>query len=240
MQFELPNCCLNYGTINRGGIYLAQPKPWLDEIIDALKDLGGHGTLDDIYARISERERMDFTSSWKNRVRATIYQFSSDSEVYTKRMDVFYAVSGKGMGRWGLRDFEPDREHMDVTEDDAGFVEGKRKLIQHVVRERNPKVIRLAKEKFQSEHDGQLFCEICNFNFVDFYGEIGEDFIEGHHTTPVSELEDGQKTRVEDIAIVCSNCHRMLHKRRPWLTKEQLSTLIKNRHDLSMKYGSLE
>ncbi|KQX45861.1 HNH endonuclease [Paenibacillus sp. Root444D2] len=206
---------------------MAQSRPWLDEIIDALKDLGGHGTLDDIYARILDRGKMDFTPSWKDGVRGTIYQYSSDSEVYKAgRTDIFYAVSTKGLGRWGIRDFEPDEAHVDITEDDAGFVEGKKKLIQHVVRERNPKVIRLAKQKFKEEHNGQLFCEICKFNFVDFYGEIGEDFIEGHHTIPVSELQEGQKTKVEDIAVVCSNCHRMLHKRRPWLTKEQLQSLI--------------
>ncbi|REJ13459.1 MAG: hypothetical protein C6W58_14565, partial [Bacillaceae bacterium] len=34
-------------------------------------------------------------------------------------------------------------------------------------------------------------------------------FIEGHHTIPVSELEEGQLARIEDIFLVCSICHRM-------------------------------
>ncbi len=87
-------------------------------------------------------------------------------------------------------------------------------------------MIRLAKEKFKQENNGRLFCEICGFDFYDTYGEIGEDFIEGHHTVPVSKLEEGQVTKVEDIAIVCSNCHRMLHRKRPWLSKDQLKTLL--------------
>jgi len=29
---------------------MSQPRPWLDEIIDALTELGGHGTLADISA----------------------------------------------------------------------------------------------------------------------------------------------------------------------------------------------
>ncbi|GAE32694.1 hnh endonuclease [Halalkalibacter hemicellulosilyticusJCM 9152] len=60
---------------------------------------------------------------------------------------------------------------------------------------------------------GRLFCEICNFDFYKKYGELGGDFIEGHHTIPVSELEEGHKTNVKDIVLVCSNCHRMLHRK---------------------------
>ncbi len=44
---------------------------------------------------------------------------------------------------------------------------------------------------------------------------IGSDFIEGHHTVPISELKGEVKTKVKDVALVCSNCHRMLHRRRP-------------------------
>lgn len=108
---------------------MAQPKPWLDEIIAALNDLGGHGTLDDMYSKILDRGIMDFTDSWKDGVRGTIYQYSSDSDGHKKGSDdIFYSISGKGSGRWGLRDFEPDESHVDITEDDAGFVEGKKSL----------------------------------------------------------------------------------------------------------------
>ncbi|WP_410979913.1 HNH endonuclease [Bacillus cereus] len=56
---------------------------------------------------------------------------------------------------------------------------------------------------------------MCSFDFYETYGEIGEDFIKGHHTILVSELEEGHKTKIADIAILCSNCHRMLHRKRP-------------------------
>jgi len=46
---------------------------------------------------------------------------------------------------------------------------------------------------------------------------LGRGFIQAHHTIPVSELRKESKTKVRDIALVCSNCHRMLHRRRPWL-----------------------
>jgi putative restriction endonuclease len=218
---------------------MAQPRPWLDEIIDTLKELGGNGTLADISDRVLERNVMDFNINkhWKDGIRGTIYQYSSDSDYFKgdvgSKKDIFFAVNGKGQGHWGLRDFQPSGNNVDLTEDDLGFVEGKKKLRQHIFRERNPKVIRMAKERFKDNHAGRLFCEICDFDFYERYGEIGEDFIEGHHTIPVSELVDGQKTRVEDIAIVCSNCHRMLHRKRPWLNKEQLKGLLKSKKTIS-------
>lgn len=106
-----------------------------------------------------------------------------------------------------------------------GFPEGKKVLKQHLARERNRKLVELAKDKFLAKH-GKLFCEICGFDFSVKYGEIGKNYIEAHHTIPVSEMEEGSKTKVEDIVLVCSNCHRMLHRRRPWLLKDELRKLV--------------
>lgn len=61
------------------------------------------------------------------------------------------------------------------------------------------------------------------------YGDIGKDFIEGHHIIPVSDLKEGDKTKVEDIVLVCFNCHKMLHRKRPCLKTNELQKLIKNK-----------
>jgi len=206
---------------------MAQPRPWLDEIIDAMKDIGGHGYYKDIYDRIYERQIMNFNEnpSWTSAVRQTIERYSSDSDVFTGIKDIFYSVEGKGKGHWGLRDFEPDSINVDLTEDDTGFPEGKKVLRQHICRERNPRVIMLAKEKFKAEH-GKVFCEACHFSFEEKYGNIGEDFIEGHYLIPVSEIPDGYRTKVDDIVLLCSNCHRMIHRKRPWLKRNELSKLF--------------
>lgn len=110
------------------------------------------------------------------------------------------------------------------TEDDESFPEGKQVLKQHLVRERNPKLIQLAKDCYKKKHD-KLTCQVCGFDFEEKYGAIGIDYIEGHHTKPVSEMTIGEETKIEDIAMVCANCHRMLHRRRPWLTIEELTKL---------------
>jgi len=118
-----------------------------------------------------------------------------------------------------------------LTEDDESFPEGRQVLKQHLIRERNPKLIARAKELYKQKH-GKLTCEVCGFDFEEEYGEIGADYIEGHHTKPVSEMQSGEETKVEDIAMVCANCHRMLHRRRPWLSVNELSNLKNfNRND---------
>lgn len=109
--------------------------------------------------------------------------------------------------------------------DEAVFPEGREIELKHRARERNQAVIKKAKEIFKQKH-GELICQVCGFSFSEKYGDIGRDFIEGHHTIPLSCLNSETKTRPDDIALVCSNCHRMLHRKRPWLGMSELKKLI--------------
>lgn len=111
-------------------------------------------------------------------------------------------------------------------EEENEYLEGKIAYRKHKTRERNSKVIKEAKEQFKRNNNGRLFCEVCGFDFKMIYGNRGEDFIEGHHIKPVSELCEGDKTKVEDIALLCSNCHRMIH-RKPFKSVKELSDIIK-------------
>jgi predicted HNH restriction endonuclease len=62
--------------------------------------------------------------------------------------------------------------------------------------------------------DGRLRCEVpnCGFDFEATYGQIGKGFIEVHHVRPLSEVDGPTVTRLEDLAIVCANCHAMIHR----------------------------
>ncbi|MGE7727833.1 HNH endonuclease [Bacillus cereus] len=209
---------------------MANHNPWLNEIIEILTDLGGAGTLSQIKTKVMERNNIDLSKyqheqSIGAQIRKTIYYHSSECDIYKGEQDLFYAVNGKGNGCWGLRDFDNnnDWDFIDLEEE---FSEGKQILRTHLSYERNSKVIRLAKERFKQQHDGKLFCEICGFDFHKVYGELGKDYIEGHHTIPVSQLKEGEKTRLEDIIMVCSNCHKMIHRNRPWLSKEEICLLL--------------
>jgi len=59
-------------------------------------------------------------------------------------------------------------------------------------------------------------CQACGFDFASKYGvQLGEGFIEAHHLRPLSSLEEGEVatyTVATDFAVLCSNCHRMIHR----------------------------
>lgn len=111
------------------------------------------------------------------------------------------------------------------TEDDLeGVDEGGLALRQHLVRERDRG---LRKRKIDSvrKAGNAIACEVCGFNFGVAYGEHGLDYCEVHHRVPLHE--SGQTTtKLEDLAILCANCHRMIHRRNPWLTVDELSALV--------------
>lgn len=111
-------------------------------------------------------------------------------------------------------------------DDESTFPEGKEKYKMHKVRERDPGISRRAKEKRKSE--GSLSCEVCDFDFEKVYGELGDGYIEAHHTIPISLLKGSVKTKISDIALVCANCHRMLHRGPLLMTIKELRSLYKN------------
>lgn len=96
----------------------------------------------------------------------------------------------------------------------------------HRSRERDRKLIERKKAQALAA-TGKLTCEACDFDFEKAYGELGTGFIEAHHKKPVSTLRKGEKTRCADLALVCANCHRMLHRSRELLGLEQLKALLR-------------
>ncbi len=105
-------------------------------------------------------------------------------------------------------------------------VEGRILTRVHRVRERNQKLVTTKKEKFQDENRGRLYCEACRFDFADSYPKHGEGFIECHHLRPLSQLQPDTITTLDDLALLCANCHRMVHYRSPWLTMDGLRELV--------------
>jgi len=95
----------------------------------------------------------------------------------------------------------------------------------HKLRERTPKIVKRKKEQQLLLH-GKLTCEICDFNFEAFYGPLGKDFIECHHRTPLASLKAATQTTLEDLSLVCSNCHRMLHRKMSTLSVDSLKEYI--------------
>jgi 5-methylcytosine-specific restriction protein A len=117
-----------------------------------------------------------------------------------------------------------------ATDDEAiEGIEGRLLTKLHVYRERDRDLVKRRKLRTLREI-GRLVCSGCGFDFEATYGERGRGFIECHHVTPVETLApEGQRVTEDDLALVCSNCHRMIHAGRPWLTLEQLGALLRRR-----------
>jgi hypothetical protein len=128
---------------------------------------------------------------------------------------------------WIEKSPKPPHLPQDDYPDESGFPEGRKRRALHYGHERNQTVIKLAKQ-YASLRDETLPCEVCTFSFIEKYGELGDRFIEAHHKKPVASLKPGQRTKVEDIALVCANCHRMLHSGDKTLSVAELKKLLLN------------
>lgn len=107
------------------------------------------------------------------------------------------------------------------TSEELTVKEGKVLYKLHKVRERSHKIVNQKKKEYLKKF-GKLDCEVCGFDFFEAYGEIGLGFIEAHHKTPLNKLDVNRVVRTSDLALVCSNCHRMIHRKISELSIDEL------------------
>lgn len=109
----------------------------------------------------------------------------------------------------------------DELNEDFESKEGKELFRLHRIRERDSKLTYLKKQNAIKTNN--LKCEVCSFSFQNKYKQ---DYIECHHKIPIFNGE--RITKLEDLALVCSNCHRMLHRKinGKFLTVDQLKKII--------------
>ncbi|ALG83967.1 HNH endonuclease [Gordonia phthalatica] len=91
-------------------------------------------------------------------------------------------------------------------------------------RERDPK-LRQAKIDESMRERGTLACETCGFDFYGTYGELGDGYTHVHHVTPL-HVTGPTVTTLDDLVLVCANCHAMVHRRRPWKTPEEIVSIV--------------
>ncbi|MET3364247.1 HNH endonuclease [Bradyrhizobium ottawaense] len=85
-------------------------------------------------------------------------------------------------------------------------------LITHRRREHKFRAKKI--EDALAKSHGHLICEVkgCGFDFFLRYGDIGRNYAHVHHREPLSKLpKSGKKLTLADLAIVCANCHAMVH-----------------------------
>ena len=110
------------------------------------------------------------------------------------------------------------------------FPEGGKRYVTHIIYERSKPLVEQAKKNFIKQN-GKLFCEVCGFDFAAQYGERGAGFIEAHHDkNPVSQMGEDAESKVEDLKMVCANCHRILHRSIPWMRVDELREAMEQIH----------
>lgn len=116
----------------------------------------------------------------------------------------------------------------DTDEPDIQEAEEGRILTRlHRIRERKRELVDTKKKAVLKEY-GRLSCEACGFDFSQKYGSVGEGIIDVHHIKPVHTLIEGDITKLEDLALLCANCHRVVHSSRQWLTIQQVKDSIRS------------
>lgn len=120
--------------------------------------------------------------------------------------------------------FAPSLPDIDFS---ASVTEGRRRLVSHLQRERNHAVVEAKKAAILSS-TGRLSCEVCGFDFSATYGSLGDGFCEVHHLSLLSASDESVTTTLVDLAVLCSNCHRIIHRSDPMLSVAELSVVVRN------------
>ena len=110
---------------------------------------------------------------------------------------------------------------VDYTRNITSYSEGSQMTITVNKYERNPRNRALC-----ILHHGYK-CKVCNFEFNEKYGNLGDNFIEVHHLTPLSEIKENHIVNpVNDLIPLCSNCHSMIHRNDQLMSPEDLKFII--------------
>ena len=109
-------------------------------------------------------------------------------------------------------------------QDTGDLLEGSKRQIWVNAYERNSTARRICIQHYGSA------CQVCGFDFLESYGDVGEGFTHVHHLRELSEIAAEYKVNpVEDLRPVCPNCHAMLHRRKPAFTIEELRKQLRKR-----------
>ena len=181
---------------------------------EALRLLGGEAQIGEILRKVLEIAPPPHPKRAREVVRGRLYQYSSQTSSYKEGTpDLFETVDGLAArpGRWRLRSSPLAAVDSDTvleqTEADIEAAEGRRRLRMHLGRERSATLIKAFKARLSN-----FACEACGDDMEAIYGELGRGYVEAHHKVPVALIEEGSTTKLSDLAALCANCHRMIHR----------------------------
>ena len=214
----------------------------VEEVILALFSLGGEANRQAIIQCVIDNRgdgpfgKYRTIKSYRNTVAQQIEQHCTQyakyngTEYFEKvwNLATRFRLNGRGVKRM-LKEIElgsitsgSQTIYPDEVVGGASHIEGLKKRV-HVNRYERDLVAR----RKCLHHYGPR-CQVCDTNFRDFYGPIGEDFIHVHHLVPLSSISTEYVVDpIRDLRPVCPNCHAMLHRNKPPFSIETLKTMIK-------------
>lgn len=140
-------------------------------------------------------------------------------DMHRLAVNIRKVISDEAVSRSDISVFEA------LLEDEFEAPEGTMLRSWVVKRERDRK-LRQRKIEHVKQRGDAVACGVCSFDFLASYGERGRDYIEVHHVLPL-HVSGQATTRLDDLELLCANCHRMVH-RGAWLTPNQLKNLRNN------------
>jgi 5-methylcytosine-specific restriction protein A len=114
-----------------------------------------------------------------------------------------------------------------VTSGTAKARRERRRTRVHESAERNQALSRDAKKI----HGTRCQVKACAKDLGEIYGPLAEGIIEAHHVVPFAQLDDDVELDPKrDFRVVCPDCHRAIHSRRPEpYTLEEISEALEAR-----------
>ncbi len=98
-----------------------------------------------------------------------------------------------------------------VADIELSAIEGDPRMFFHVRRERDPALVE-AKRREANANNGRMECEVCGFTTQAIFPSLEGEVCEIHHRLPLASSSDAVETRLEDLAVLCANCHRAIHR----------------------------
>lgn len=109
-----------------------------------------------------------------------------------------------------------------ISEASSEFMEGTAFTVRMTRYERDPR----NRAACIGQHG--MKCAVCEFDFKERYGELGEGFIHVHHLNPLGQVGRAHRLDpINDLRPVCPNCHAMLHRKKEVLSIDELKALIR-------------
>ena len=213
-------------------------------VLAAILLVGGNGSKQDVLDAVEDSSLMRFSTSdlkiresrnelvWRNDLAFIRSHLVKDGCISSKWDS--WAITDKGRARAAslLSKVGPQSQLQHINRDSLSIIQAtaspkptlsdesatarERELVEGAkiqrwttAYERNP-ALRAAAIQIHG-----LACMACKFDFGSRYGAHGEGFAEVHHLNPISEAGTGAVDAQADLVVLCSNCHSMIHRRRP-------------------------